>query len=152
MSDTDNDKAAVEALLRVRCPPTHMGHTGIQAITYIEGAQAIIAAVRKGDVPGVYCYETDFYDLWQAEEKACDKMRAEVERLRIESNRRAPDPEREAMAKVCEAADGLDKIITGTVIHSVSVRSIDMAKDVVRHKAAVQNALADLERARKGEG
>lgn len=67
-------------------------------------------------------------------------------------NKRAPDPVRDAMARVCDAADGLDKIITGTIIHLVSVRSVDMAKDVVRHKAAVQNALADLERARKGEG
>ena len=50
---TDNDHATIEALLAVRCPPTQQGYTGIQAITYIEGARAILDAIRAGKVPGV---------------------------------------------------------------------------------------------------
>lgn len=65
----------------------------------------------------------------------CDEC--DVKRPASEWNKRAPDPEREAMARVCEAA----KAFTAEVQRcGWEVAFLDLAK-----------ALADLERARKGE-
>lgn len=70
---------------------------------------------------------------------ACPEDLGHTYRTSVEAvehwNRRAPDPEREAMARVCEAARKFS----------------DHTWCVGDHHALI-NALADLGRARKGEG
>lgn len=67
-------------------------------------------------------------------------------------NRRALDPEREAMARVCEAAAAIEMrgepAMSGEY-HKGSYRLAYMQADRLE---ALAVALADLERARKGEG
>lgn len=46
-----------------------------------------------------------------------------------------------ALWDVVEAADALDKVISGASIHDISTRSISDAKATVSAKAAVQNAV-----------
>jgi len=57
-------------------------------------------------------------------------------------NKRAPDHEREAMARVCEAA------VNHEVIRKLSSHYVEYEES----RRVLQDALADLGRARKGEG
>ena len=74
---TDNDQASVEALTRILdeqervMPSPHP--------TQAEKIRAILDAIRKGEVPGVYCGA-----LYDAQLQANAKLRAEAERLRGE--------------------------------------------------------------------
>ena len=98
----DNDKAAIEALLRVRNQSNYGENTGVYAVTYTEGARAILAAIRAGKVPGVYCASGDFHDLWQAAEKDKDAWRARCAELGAQLGRATE--EKEAAEKALDLA------------------------------------------------
>ena len=59
-------------------------------------------------------------------------------------NRRAPDPEREAMAKVCEAAKARMDTYDKGEDYTGGIKSVEWNN--------LRDALAELERARKGDG
>lgn len=54
---------------------------------YIDGgstldqAHAILAAIRRGEVPGIYAYDRDFHDLSKAAEAAVDDLRAKLKAI-----------------------------------------------------------------------
>lgn len=67
----EQDAAAVEAMEQAVMAEETATITGM--------CKSILAAIRGGNVPTVYCYKTDFHDLWQAAEKDLAALRAQVE-------------------------------------------------------------------------
>lgn len=98
-------------------------------------------------LPCPFCGETPSDDGWLRHDVDCymDLGAKRNSDTRAEAwNRRAPDPERDAMAKVCEAARARMETYDKGEDYTGGIKSVEWNN--------LRAALADLERARKGEG
>ena len=119
---TDNDHAAIEALLAVRCPPTQQGYTGIQAITYISR------------------------EVGRRAQKEADGLRAEVEREKARAAKATA--ERDRMAGVLREMVTRWRKRSGEIprggYHEAQAANAAEAETLERCADALDSALAEI--------
>lgn len=150
---TDNDRLAVEALCNLTMRD---GDNNPFALHTWKGderttaARAVLAAIRKGEVPGVYCSTRDFHDLWRAAEKDLESLRAKL--AAYESDAAAAAGELRVSVKDCGPGTLAGTLLSANVIlrHSKSDllgRAVDAEAERDQLRAEVEREKARADRA-----